>query len=70
MGFMAREVRLSYYQAASPHLKCLKSHKGLLTNFKQFIVNCAGRQSDCSLPFSNCVICKPYLVDSIVSSLI
>ena len=60
---------LSRLIESRPHLECHKSHKGLLTNFKWFIVNGAGGQLAFNLPFSDCIICKPYLVDSILHHL-
>ena len=52
MGFMARGVRSrcmiqheakpSAVSATRPHPECHKSHKGLQTNFKWFIVACTG----------------------------
>ena len=55
MGFMVQggrlrcwySTRLRLYQATRPHLECHNSHKGLLTNFKWFIVACVGRSGEC-----------------------
>ena len=38
---------LMLYQATRPHSECHKSYKGHLTNFKWYIVACAGRSGEC-----------------------